>query len=173
MAATNLATSDRSCGERTGEVTRETEQTPKPGRRAHSKPGSLGAPAPLAPLKVPAPTKAMTEPAKEPPETGIGRGTGGSAGHCTYLLPVLNCTPTSTLHSTTLWPDPPRHCATEVLCLLCCCACCLAVPLPCPGEGAARASKIRAKQNHVSHAKSCKNCASSTAVLGGTQSLCC
>ena len=48
MTATNLATRPELRGE-DGEATRETEQTPKPGRRAHSKLGSLGAPAPSAP----------------------------------------------------------------------------------------------------------------------------
>ena len=84
-----------------------------------------------------APTEAKTERAKQHLRRGEMQGPGASAGCSTCLLPVLNCTYQHCAELTARqnkWPDPPRHCATAVLCLLCllcllpCCAC----SLPCP-----------------------------------------
>ena len=140
-----------------------TKETPKPGRRTPSKPGSLS-PCAFSPLE-PAPTKAKTEPAKETPGQGKGR-----AGQSTYLLPVLNCTRTSTLHSTNSCaeltgpgvktnggPTPtPCDCgALPTVSAVLVALLCVLSALPWRKRGASKENQSQA--SHVSHAKSCKN----------------
>ena len=97
----------------------------------------------FSPLKKSQRTKAMTEPAKETPETGSDRQGRKGKRRALYLF-----TASPELHSyqhrapihQNKWPDPPRHCTTEVLCLLCllCLLPCCAVALPWRRRGASK-----------------------------------